>query len=299
MTSRPEVTVIIPTKALGARASPIRRALESIRRQQDVRPHTLVVVNGCEADPDLVEALRAESTVLVLEARERGIPSALQLGRKAVRSEWFTSLDDDDVILPGGLATRIRALQARPDCSTVITNSMVRCGDEERIDVPDMSRVERAPLGELARRNWLRPGAWLCRSAQIPSNFFDDMPRALECTYLAARFVLNGGVCFLDQPTIAHYIDTPDSESKLKSYKVHVAHALPHILRLPLPADVRRLFARRVSSARHDVADLVLREGDLGAAWRWHLRALRARGGLRYLSFTRRLLLASLARRGG
>jgi len=296
MTAPPEVTVIIPTKALAVRATRIHRALNSMRCQQGVRTLALVVVNGSEADPALVDELKAASGVRVLEARDKGIPHALRAGREAVTTEWFTALDDDDEILPGGLAARIQALEASPECSTVITNSVRRSGDEEHLEITDMSEVERSPLRALAERNWLRPGAWLCRSAGIPASLFDDMPKALECTYLAIRFVLNGGVCFLDQPTIAHYTDTPDSETKSKDYAMSVANALPQIRELPLPADTRRWIDRRISSAHHGLADAELRDGRLGQAWRWHLRSLGGRRGWRYLPFTRHLLLASVSR---
>lgn len=295
MTSLPEVTVIVPTKALAARAAVIQRALDSIRSQRGVRTVAVVVVNGSEKDPSLVGTLQSESGVKLIETSDAGIPNALRIGREAVTTEWFTSLDDDDLILPDGLAVRVEALKARPDCNTIITNSLRRHGDHQEIDVPDMAKVERSPLDSLSDRNWLRPGAWLCRSAQVSCAFFDQMPPALECTYLAIRFVLNGGVCFLDRPTIAHYTDTPDSETKLDNYPIIAADALLQIRGLPLPADTRRWIDWRISSAHHSVANLKLMEGDLNEAWRRHLLSLRGRAGWRYLSFTRRLLAANLA----
>lgn len=294
MTSLPEVTVIVPTKALAARTAVIQRALDSIRSQQGVRTVAVIVVNGSEKDPSLVDMLKSSSSVQMIETSDAGIPNALRIGRDAVTTEWFTSLDDDDLILPDGLTARVEALQANDGCNTVITNSLRRHGDQEEIDVPDMTKVEHAPLDYLGKRNWLRPGAWLCRTERIPSAFFDHMPPALECTYLVIRFVLNGGVCFLDRPTIAHYTDTDGSETKLDHYPISVADALLQIRGLPLPADTRRWIDRKISSAHHSVADLKLKEGDLNEAWRRHVLSLRHRTGWRHLSFTRRLLAATL-----
>lgn len=296
MPDSPEVAVIMPTRALAMRAPLIRRALMSVLSQEGVTATPIVIVNGPDGDPTLIRELEADSRVRLSRVKAPGIPGALRAGRALVNTEWFSALDDDDIYLPGALATRIKALRTSPSCETVVTNGLRRNTDEDEIHIADIAAVEQDPLNALTRGNWLLPGAWLCRSASVGEWLFDEMPQSLECTYLAIQFALRGRLCFVEQPTIAWYTNTPDSESKSDSYIFGQEAALERILEMQLPNELRQQMRRRITGVRHRIAELYLREDRLARSLRWHLRSLAGRGGWRYASFSLKLLRATLWR---
>ena len=58
--------------------------------------------------------------------------------------------------------------------------------------------------------------------------------------------------------------------------------------------DVRNIVEARLAAAYHAIAGQQLRSRHLAPAWTNHLRSLTCRGGWRYASFSRRLILATL-----
>jgi glycosyltransferase involved in cell wall biosynthesis len=292
-----EVTIIIPTLALAEREASLYGALESVLGQEKVRATPVVSINGTGRDPRLLARLRADPRIRVVEQDETGIPGALRAGREVVETAWFGTLDDDDFLLPGALLTRVRALTEHPECDTVVTNGYRRDATGDVMHVTDPDRVRRDPLGHLLETNWLLPGSWLSRASALGPQVFAEMPRFLECTYLAIRIALTRRLLFLDEPTVVWHAGRPGSQSWSRPHRLGQADALRPILDLPLPAAFRAGILRKFTEACHAVADLHLQERDLGEAWRWHLRSLRGSGGWRYLFYTRRLL-AALAGKG-
>jgi glycosyltransferase involved in cell wall biosynthesis len=286
------VSVIMPTRVLKERGALLRRALESVLAQQGVRVVPLVVINGPAVDPALATELRADRRLRVATLEQADLPAALRAGRSLVDTVWFAELDDDDVLLPGALAARVRALEERPECQAVVTNGLIRDSRGDSLHVPDASIVQRDPLRALLKRNWLLPGSWLCRTESVGLGVFEGMPRFAECTYLAIRLATKHQMRFLDSPTVVWHTDSPLSVSRSRDYVLGQGAALRRILELELPSDVRAAYRTRVSSAYHEVARLHLREGTLREAWRWHIQSLGESGGWRYVPFARRLVHA-------
>jgi hypothetical protein len=212
-----------------------------------------------------------------------------------VETPWFSSLDDDDHLLPEALLTRVRALQESEACDAVVTNGYCRGLAGDVPIVADMALVAANPLRALKDSNWLLPGAWLCRTSETNRGLFHGMPRQLECTYLAIRLVTTQRVRFIDEPTVVWQTDSPGSASKTRSYTVGQPAALRRILELDLPPDVRRCFQARLGAACHASSVLMLESGMTLSAWKQHVLALFERDGWRYLPFTRRLIARSLA----
>ncbi len=290
------VTVLVPTLARKERADGIRAALESVLTQEGVRGMPLVIVNGAEWDASLVRELTADPRLRVITIDEPGIPAALTAGRKLVETPWFSELDDDDVMMPGALALRLDALEAHPELDAVVTNGYRRGATAEALSMTDISAVRRDPLTALLSCNWLLPGSWLCRTDRVGVEVFRDMPRFLECTYLAARLASTGRLLLVDQPTVIWHTDIPDSESKSRDFHFGEVAALNRILDLELPEHFRAGIRRKRAEASHSIANRLITEGNPGEAWRWHLRSLTDPSGWRYLLFTRRVI-AAMARR--
>jgi hypothetical protein len=280
----------VPTQAERERATVLQRAIDSVLAQEDVSPVPLVIVNGSGRDVDVVAALQADRRLRVLISEEQGLPAALHTGRKAVDTPWFADLDDDDLLLPGALALRVDALQARPDCCAVITNGYRRDASGDVLNAPADLGVAADPLRAMLRQNWLLPGSYLCRSADVGPEVFREMPRYIERTYLALRLATSGPILWLDQPTVVYHVGTPGSESASAAFVLGQADALRRILELPLPGDIRAALRARIAQACHSASEYSRRAGAPGEAFRWHLRSLRERGGWRYLPYTRHLL---------
>jgi glycosyltransferase involved in cell wall biosynthesis len=288
----PAVTVILPTRAIRERADCLARAVESIATQSGVRAIPLVVINGPSADPELCRELEADRRLRIARLEAANLPAALRRGRELVDTPWFAELDDDDALLPGGLALRVAALAGSPDCDVVITNGIRRAAAGDTLQVRDPAAVTRDPLRALLDRHWLMPGSYLCRTATVGPQLFDGMPQYLENTFLAVRFATGYRIQFIDVSTIVRHLDTPHSESKSWAYEIGQVEALRCLLTLEMPADVRRRFQRRVADACHSVSGRALAEGFSSQAWSWHLRSLIETGGWRYLPYTRHLVRA-------
>jgi hypothetical protein len=286
----PEVSVIIPTLAAAERADSLERAIASVRSQEGVRAVAVISINGARRHAPLVARLRADPSLTLIDRPEPGIPGALRAGREQVRSPWFTALDDDDVLLPGTLAARVRVLGEHPGRRAVVTNGFRRNGHGDVLHVTNPAGVRSDPLGYLLETNWLLPGSWLCRTADFGPELFEAMPRFLECTYLAVRLATSGPLVFLDEPGVVWQAGREGSESWSRPHRLGEADALARILALPLPPSFRAEVERRHSAACHSISDVHRLEGSGREAWSWHWRSLRGRGGYRYLLYTRRLL---------
>src|SRR5258705_4386505 len=114
MTAR--VSVIVCTMAAERRAALLRRALDSILTGQDGLAQPIVVVNGTRFDPHLRAELAARPDITFLYRPEPSLAGALRAGRARVDTQFFATLDDDDELLPGAVATRLEPLLA--DAST-------------------------------------------------------------------------------------------------------------------------------------------------------------------------------------
>jgi hypothetical protein len=287
--------VIVPTRALAERRALIRRALASVLNQQNVRALPIVIINGSSVDASVARELAGDPRLRVRTLKSEpsspgdyALPAALRAGRALVDTPFFAQLDDDDILLPGALAARLHAI--RDGYDAVVSNGIRRNQQGDTVHLADVAAISWDPVRALKRSNWLLPGSWLCRTDHVPPSLFDDIPAYLECTCLALRFATHCKLRFLAEPTVVWHTDTPGAVTRSREYVLGQTEALQSILRLEMPEDVRVDFQRKLSSSCHECCELLLREGDLRGAWRWHVRSLRHPGGLRHLAFTLKLL---------
>src|SRR5438128_751035 len=73
------VSIIVPTRALPRRRELLRRALESVLSQVEVRAVPVVVINGPDSDPAVVRELRADRRVRVIVLEKAGLSAALRV----------------------------------------------------------------------------------------------------------------------------------------------------------------------------------------------------------------------------
>ena len=227
MTSERNVTIIIPTLASKARASSLLRAIRSVTTEQEVPALPIVVANGTQFDPDLVEQLKSDRSLRYFYFEEGSIPKALNFARTQVDTEFFGFLDDDDYYYPWAIRERLDTLQADPTADVAVSWGERETPEGRRrspaageLDVDD-------PLRSLMRSNWLASCGGMFRAATISSEYFDPTVPYLEWTYVAFRVALERKIRFVETDRPHFFVaDTPGSVSKSLDYILGVGVVL-------------------------------------------------------------------------
>jgi glycosyltransferase involved in cell wall biosynthesis len=285
-----DVTIVIPSTCEARRQSSLLRAIESLLRQEGGAPKLLVVANGDRVDPDVVHAIEASGSVRVERRTEGSLPKALHFGASSVDTRYYGFLDDDDEYLPNALAVRRAFLAANPSVDAVVTNGFEVVNGTDRLRVEHPEDVARDPLRALATENWLASCGSLFRAGRVGAEIFNGVPRYYEWTVLAYRIASSRRLAYVDVPTFRVH-DSVASLSKSREFREAEVDVLSSIAALPLPADVRRAVAAKIGRAHHGLAGMYLTEGRRGLALRHHLKSLCAPGGVKYLAYSRKLLL--------
>jgi glycosyltransferase involved in cell wall biosynthesis len=287
---------VIPTTASTQRFPLLTRALLSLLNQDEIVV-PIVVINGSTYVPEVVESLKRRRDVRCVHLDEGGPTGARLKGRMAVDTEFFGMLDDDDEYLPGAVKIRLGALLRDQSIDVVVTNGYRRENGQDVIDFPEFSTVNSDPVGRLMDFAWLRSCGGLYRSESVSASYL-DVPRSMELTYMAMRLALSKRLHFLDVPTYRWYRNSPESLSKTKFYMQGEPEAIRQMQALGPPARIERRLASKYAASLHYLSDLEMVDGNYLAAWRYHLRCLLSRYGIRYLAYTRHLFKARPLRLG-
>ena len=251
------------------------------------------MVNGDQYSQSLVDLLGNRGDLSLARLSRASLPGALYAGRKAVRSQFFAFLDDDDEYLPGAIDKRIAILSSDPKAGLVASNGFRVSGGRETLALNALNDVESDPLAAVLKENWLASCGGLYRTERIPAVFFEDMPQYLEWTWLAFRIVSIGeAVRILPEPTFRIH-DTPESESKSEAYMLSHVEVIDRMMRTTRRADILAMLGRMQSTALNCASNHYRKNGLLREAWRAHLRSLRQPGGLRYVTYTRHLIFGN------
>lgn len=287
---RPAVDIIIPTTAIAARASLLKRAIASIRNASLQSVRIVVVVNGGRNDRALTDWLLEQFDVHCRFEPTASLPHALLRGRECVTAPFFGTLDDDDEYLEGAIDLRLAAIARCKESALVVTNGYRHANGVDEIVYSNLSPVSTDPLTALFAANWLNSANALYRSSDVQVEDFRDHNAYAEWTWLAFKLALKGSrICVVDKPSFRIH-DTPGSLSKSERYALAYMSLYHRMLGLCPPARVRRLIHRRMSAAWHDFSVRALVEHNKTKAWTCHMRSLVLSGGMAYLPYTRRLL---------
>ena len=290
------LSVIIPSLAEGSRAHSIRRAIDSILGQQNVRVIPIVVVNGTRYDPAVLHWLGARRDLRMISI-EGGLVEARSTGRNAVDTPFFAFLDDDDDLLPNSVAIRLQPLLEHNSVDVVVSNGFRETESGIIVTNPEIELCQRDPLRALLDSCWLNSNGGLYRTATVGPEFFVNLPPVLEWTYLALQLSVSRNIHFVNVQTFLTH-DTPQSLSKSKQFLLDEPVVLQRILNLPMPDDVRAGFSRKYANALHKISMQYLQDHDFRPAWEYHLRSALTPGGWRYLSYTRHIVRKQLANVG-
>jgi len=272
------------------------RAVTSVLSQTDCSVVPIIVVNGSRYDSDALEYWRARRDVRLFELDEGDVVKARLFGRRSVDTEFFGFLDDDDVYLPSAVSARLGPMQSDQSVDVVVGNGLIERSGEESVVLTQIALHRARPLVGLAIENWMPSAcAALFRSATVGAQYFEEPDRYMEWTALAFRMVTDGlNVVFLNDLTY-RIADTPGSLSKTLAYAREAPNTLRRMLDTPLPADAKRIWERKYSAALHGLSDHYRLHGELGPAWKAHIRSLLRPGGINYALYTRHLLCRTRA----
>jgi glycosyltransferase involved in cell wall biosynthesis len=289
----PGTTVIIPTMATRERSSSLFRALAAIQGQ-GIPCRIIVVVNGKKRDPQVVSGLKRAVDIELLTLEEGNLVKALAAGVEAVQTTYFSVLDDDDILLPGACEKRFQYMETHPEADALVTPGEKAFVDERSERMPLRFNAD-DPLTSLFDYNWLTPCGGIYRRSRVGPEYFASMPRYLEWTYLAFRLIRERRVHFCVDDPEPHFrmYETAGSESQKLEYFATMPENLLQMRDPSLPRHVQRLLADKFARALHEAATQCLSNGRITEAWRFHVRCLVNRDGIRFLPFTRHLILAT------
>lgn len=288
-----QLTVIIPTLADTARSGSLMLAIESVAQQKDFPIEILVVVNGSRFDSALVSHLESRSDLKVVKLAKPSLSHAIHQGRSIVSTPFFSFLDDDDQYLPDSIRKRLTELHDNPTCTMVASSGFRQSGGRRTASAGNLSRALGDPYTELVANNWMTSCGAIFRTSLVPADIFKNIPSHYEWTYLAYKILPLGPFCIVDEPC---YIinDTPGSLSKTSAYAEAPVKVFREILKLRLPLNARLSVMRRLCMAEHDLSTNALLNGFRAKAIKHHIKSLLLPSGLKYLSFSRHLLLAKV-----
>lgn len=294
MSGATKISVIIPSLADAARAKVLKRAIGSVLDQERVSAAPIVVVNGGRHDPAVIEWLRSQPGVRLVQFSYGGLPEARLVGREAVDSEFFATLDDDDVFLPHALATRLAPMLADCSIDVVVTNGYRDMLGRRQITDQDILRFQSNPLEGLMETNWLNESAGLFRARSVGREFFTNLPPVVEWTCIAFKLAQSRNIRFLGIPTFVKYV-SPGSLSHSVRYTLEHPNVLRGMLDWDMSREVRGLLKRKYVKALHQTSVKMLKRRDYSAAWRYHLKSLMHIQGQRYLGYTRHIVSRHVA----
>lgn len=201
----PFVSVAIPTRG---RAAWCEEAVGSALAQAGVEVEVVVALDG--EDPDTRARLEAlgDPRVRIVAQPASGRSAARNLAWRSARGARVAFLDDDDVLLPGSLACRVRALDAHPG-AVLAHGTAVAMAPDGRIlrSVAAASSRVRAydALVTQSKGRSLLPSTVLADRAALESagGFPDDMPTG-EDWLLFLRLSTRGPFASIAAPVVGY-----------------------------------------------------------------------------------------------
>lgn len=295
--SKPVVSVIVPTTCEMLRRELIERAIESVLSQTGAALELILVVNGNRFDTDFLYNIRRDRRIRIIQLSDGNVSRARLSGVRAARGEFFCFLDDDDEFLEDALRARVERMRLMSDVDVVVTNGFILGSDEQPLVTDALAQKIREDLPlSFQETNWFPSAASTFRKSRIEAPFFDFPYKHFEWTFLFYKLISTGKhIDYLHVPTYRVFESSPLSISKTDAYLLSYPDILLDLLALPLSDPLRTGLKRKLPPSLNAVSQLHLRNKRISQAWSAHLKCL-AHGGWRFIPYTRAFLRAFLGR---
>jgi len=276
--------------AEASRSVSLMRALDSVNASSADSIVILVVVNGNRFCSKVLEVLQQRGDVDVVRVGVASAPNACLVGRRLVKTPYFSFLDDDDEYLPGSTDLRLSRAESVKDFALVVANGYRHVDGHDRQCLCHLESVSDDPLTALLNENWLVSCGVLFSSKDIDIGYFEDSHDYVEWTWLAFKICLAGKRIVVLNAPVFRVHETVGSASKSPAYDESILRLYRRLLCFDLPLKIRLLILKKIGSYFHVKSEESLRAGFLGPAWLFHLKSLLYYGGIQYFPYTRHLL---------
>lgn len=254
----------------------------------------IVVANGDQVSPAVLEWLGARSDTRVVRLRSGSHPLARRIGAEMADGEFLGFLDDDDELLPDTFEKKLAIFRERPDVDVLITDGL-RVSDASTSTIFPPPAERSADLVETMMQVGWSACSFTLRAQKIDLSVFDTELRHLEWTLMALRLAKRHQIGLLDMPTYRYYGDTPGSLSKSVAHRLAAPDVWGRLLKDYAGTRYETAMRRRYGIECHNASWEHARQGNLRESWRLHMQSLKAPGGLpAYLPYSRKLLFAAL-----
>ena len=289
-----KVSVVIPTGGAASRTGALDRAIESVLLQTGAEAQPIVVLNGESYSPEGLGGLERRTDIRLIQVPQPSVSNARLVGRKAVETPFFTMLDDDDEILPNGLATCLARFDRAPELDVVAGNGFLDYGDRREIAFEGYDRHQDDHAQALMHEQWLSSGGALFKTDTVTVEYLEDLPDILEWTVLALRLSLDRRIERIGTPVFLKHEGHTDQVTASRRYREQCPEVFRLMIDMPVPPHISRELRRKRVDALHYAASVEMNSGSPARAWRHHLQSLTSIYGLKYVLFTRHLLLGLL-----
>lgn len=292
--SNNKVSVIIASSGRNDRVQAIQRAIGSVLSQKQIRCIPIIIANGKEFNPALMDSLSKDKRLRFHYLDNANFPEAILYGRRLVDTEYFCFLDDDDVLLEDSISLRIQKFYKDDHLDVVVGNGYIREGSDSRLVYENKPEIvgmfELDPLYALFGVNWLASCGGLYKSKTIGIPYFEDYVHYYEWTYLAFRLSIEKNIGFIGDPTYIIY-KTSGSLSKSDDYIEGQYKLLKKLSKINIAKlKHKRLFNKMYCDSFHSLSDYSRKKGKFGKAIMYHLISLNYVYGFKYVPYSRYII---------
>lgn len=296
------VSVIVPTYQ---RPAWCEEAVKSVLGQEGVDLEVIVVLDGEQSETAQTLAALSDARVRVIPAPHGGQSAAQNRGLAAAEGEFVAFLDDDDALLPGGIAARVAALDRHAEAVAVFGLPAVMDSEGREIrgsrDAASRGRETCRPrLTEILRGKSVFPSTALVRrpAAEKAGGFDADLWTGQDWAFFL-RLAAVGPFVFLPGATALRRRHAGQFRANSGEQEAGIERWAARYFDDPkTPAEAKRYRTSLLGLHYNWIARNYRRAGDLVSYRRCFHRAVRLRPSL--LLHPRRLLryLGSMIRAG-
>lgn len=293
MKEKPLLTVIIPTTAEESRENSLLNAINSINNQNEIPIEIILVINGKIFKKTLFESLIKRADLRVLYQEEGNLPKAIYLGVSNITTNFFCFLDDDDRYIENTLPERLKPLLEDNAIDYSVCNGFNVSGYEKHIRTTRFPQNQQDAAELILEENWLASCGGIFRKSSVPIQFFEEMPKYLEWTYLGFILSTTKNGFFLNKPGFMVY-ESKISISKSAEYSIGMIQSFEKIIAIA-PNNISHKIKTKQGKMLHDLSSYFLLKNQLKNAVKFHLLSLLKPSGYKYISYSRHLIYSLLA----
>lgn len=290
MKKKATISVGIPSLGLLQRSNLILEAIRSVISQEEVSVRCYLIMNGNRFDPDLRRHLERDLNLTLLHSKDPGLRFARKVFRENISSDFFCYLDDDDILLPGALHSRVVPMLENAEIDAVLTDGWVQSVDntispiENFMCFPEDIRLAALSAPIICADNHL------FRTSSVDWSILNAGQSNLEWLLIGAQLVLARKVVRIDQKTFVYRQGSSEQMSQSISFMESYPVAWNKIMKMNLTKEMKKIAGPKLATAYSRLAMAKMEQGEILEAWRAYLSCISSRHGLRYLPMLRSLV---------